>query len=314
MIVAIAALDLITGYEVAAFPFYSIPILVVVWFSSARTAVFISVLCGVAWFCTDTASGHHYSHEWLRFWDAGIRMMFFFLVLFAGATLRNQRDAQNSRIQLLERAQKLEREILNISEREQERIGRDLHDGLCQFLAAINFAAGRLRQKLSSESHSCVPAVNEIVGLLRDSIVYARDIARGFSPVDRSEAGLETALNELAITTSRLYAVDCVFASHGVSQMTSACSLHLYRIAQESLSNALKHGEARKVEIVLEGDSEGILLRVSDDGKGFDPGATQGSGMGLNIMQYRARTIGASFAILPNPPHGTIILCRVANA
>jgi len=138
---AIGFIDYATVYEVTIFPFYSIPILLMVWFGNKKLAIVISILSTLASWWADAASGHIYSHEWLRIWDAIVRLMFFCLVMFAGSTFKEQRDASRARIELLERSQQLEQQIISISEREQQRIGRDLHDGVCQFLSAIGFTA-----------------------------------------------------------------------------------------------------------------------------------------------------------------------------
>jgi signal transduction histidine kinase len=314
MVLVVALVDYYTGYEVAVFPFYSVPILLVVWLCGERAGALICVYAALAWFCTDKASGHHYTWEWLRFWDAVIRMMFYLLVLFAGATLRGQRDAQRNRIELLERSQKLEREIINVSDREQARIGRDLHDGLCQFLAGISFAAGGLRTTLTRDSHPAAQTAGEISTLLRDSIVYARGLARGLSPVDRTDQGLESALTGLSTTTSRLFGIACTFTHTGsTSFLNDFQAIHLFRIAQEAVSNALRHGDAKEVDICLESAPSYISLQISDDGTGFNPDAPGSSGMGLQIMRYRAGTLGGTFDIRPNLPRGTIVACRFST-
>jgi signal transduction histidine kinase len=315
LVAGIGFIDYLTGYEVEVFPFYSLPILLTVRFSDKRAAVVISLFSALAWFLADRASGHKYSQEWLRLWDAVVRMMFFCLVMFAGATLRSQRDAHRARIELLERSHQLEEEIINVSEREQERIGRDFHDGVCQYLAAISFTAGVLKQDLEHEAHARSKTAGEIADLLQDAIVCARDLARGLSPVDRDEGGLESALNELSVTTSRLVGITCTFICAGpIDIRNNTRAIHLFRIAQEALSNAVKHANARKVVISVEGTPESVSLRVSDDGIGFDPKSSVRSGMGLNIMRYRARTLGGTLDIYPNSPSGTIVACCVSAA
>lgn len=315
MVLGIALIDYYTGYEVSIFPFYAVPILLVVWFNGERAGALICFYAALAWFCTDKASGHRYTQEWLRCWDMVIRMMFYLLVLFAGATLRNQRDAQRNRIELLERSRELEREIIKVSDREQARIGRDLHDGLCQFLAAISFAAGGLKTTLTRDAHPAAQSAGEISQLLRDSIVYARHLARGLSPVDRSDEGLESALTGLSVTTSRLFGIACTFTSSGSTGiLNDSQAIHLFRIAQEAVSNALKHGDAKEVGISLEGGPDHVFLQVSDDGRGFDPETAGSSGMGLQIMRYRATTLGGTFDIRPRLPRGTIVETRFVSA
>jgi signal transduction histidine kinase len=310
--IIIGFIDYVTGYEVTIWPFYSIPILLMIWFGDWKLAVFFSVLSTFAWWWVDKSSGHIYSSEWLRVWDAIVRLMFFWLVMFAGSTFKEQRDTSRARIELLERSQQLEKQIISISERERERIGRDLHDGVCQFLSAIGITAAMLKQDLEREAHDRAKVAGEIAELLHDACAQTRDLARGLSPVDRDEGGLESALDELASSTARLAGISCSFlCSEPVKILDNALAIHLFRIAQEALNNATKHGNAKAVVIALDCTNDIISLRVSDDGIGFDPIRSAGRGMGLNIMRYRARMIGGILEVQPNSPSGTIVVCTI---
>ena len=310
--IVVGSIDYLTGYDVTIYPFYSIPILVMVWFGDMRLATGISVLCTVAWWWADKASGHYYPSEWLRLWEAIMRFAFFGLVMFAGWAFKKQRDNIRGRLELLERAQQLEQEIITISEREQERIGRDLHDDICQYLAAIGFSASMLKQQLESQSHALAKNAGDIASLLQDAAMRTRDLARGLSPVDRDEGGLNSALEELASTSSKLAGVSCtVICPENVVVTDNIQAIHLFRIAQEALSNALKHGRAKSVVIALEVSDGACSLRVSDDGIGFNPLAGDGKGMGLKIMRYRARMISGKFEIQPNSPFGTVVVCTI---
>src|SRR6202040_2656892 len=237
------------------------------------------------------------------------------LVMVAGWTFKKQRDNIRARLELLERAQKLEEEIITISEREQQRIGRDLHDEVCQYLAAIGFSASMLKQQLESQSHALAKNAGDIASLLQDAAMRTRDLARGLSPVDRDEGGLESALNELALSTSKLAGISCSFICVGPVQIRdNARAVHLFRIAQEALSNATKHGRAKAVVIALEASDGALSLRVSDDGIGFDPTCSERKGMGLNIMRYRARMLAGTLEIQSNSPAGTMVTCTSARA
>jgi signal transduction histidine kinase len=312
--IVVGSIDYFTGYEVTIYPFYSIPILVMVWFGDMKLAVVISILSTVSWWWSDKAAGHQYTTEWLRLWEAIMRFMYFCLVMFAGWTFKKQRDSIGARLELLERAQQLEQEIISISEREQERIGRDLHDEVCQYLAAIGFTASMLKQQLESQSHALAERAGDIASLLQDAAMRTRDLARGLSPVDRDEGGLESALEELASTTSRLSGISCtVICPETVPITDNIQAIHLFRIAQEALSNALKHGHAKSVVIALEASEGTWSLRVSDDGLGFNPAPTERKGMGLSIMRYRARMISGKLEIQPNSPLGTVVVCTIEN-
>jgi signal transduction histidine kinase len=310
--IIVGAIDYLTGYDVTIYPFYSIPILMMVWFGDIKLAAVISVLSTFIWWWADKASGHHYTTEWLWLWEAIMRFMFFSLVMFAGWTFKKQRDNIGARLELLERAQQLEQEIINISEREQERIGRDLHDDVCQYLAAIGFTASMLKQQLENQSHSLAKTAGDIASLLQDAAMRTRDLARGLSPVDSDEGGLESALEELASTTARLAGISCsVICPETVPVTDNAQAIHLFRIAQEALGNALKHGHAKSVVIAVEASDGAFSLRVSDDGIGFNPLPGERKGMGLSIMRYRARMISGKLEIQPNSPVGTVVVCTI---
>ena len=310
--IVIAFVDYITGPEVAIYPFYSIPILLMVWFGDMPSAIVISVLSTIAWWTVDRAVGHAYSREWLRMWDAVVKLMFFSLVLFAGWSVKRQRDEARARIELLERSEQLEKEIIEISEREQERIGRDLHDGVCQYLAAIGITASMLKHDVEKTSGSLAAKVEELANHVRDAAARVRQLARGLSPVDRDEGGLESALEELASSTAKLTGISCSFVCPcPAPNLENTPAIHLFRIAQEAISNALKHGHANTVVIALDTGDGACSLRVSDDGFGFIPTITERKGMGLSIMRYRARTIGGTLEIHPNSPTGTVIACTI---
>ena len=302
-------IDYLTGYELAFYPVYSAPILFMVWFGGRWQAVVISLVCTGVWAWADVAAGHAYSHGWLQAWDAVVRTIFFLIVAFAGLAFKQNRDAMGARVRLLERTQRLEHEIIGVSESERARIGRDLHDGVCQYLAAIGLTADLLRQNLSRDAHPRAADAGEIATLLQDAVDRAREVARGLSPVDRDEGGLESALEELAGSTARLTGVNCDFlCAEPLPVADNIRAVHLFRIAQEAVSNALRHGRARSIIIALEASGGELALRVSDDGVGFVPGTASG-GMGLNIMRYRARTLGGTLEIYPNTPTGTVVSC-----
>jgi len=310
--IAIGLIDYLTGDEITVDPFYSVPILLMVWFGNRNLAIVISICCALAWWWANSAVGHRYSSEWFRIWDAIVRLMFFCLVMFAGWIFKQQRDSIRARIKLLERSQRLEREIIDISEREQQRIGRDLHDGVCQYLAAIGFSAAILSRDLERESSIRSHKAGEIANLLQDALKRTRDLARGLSPVDRDEGGLESALNELASSTSRLSGISCSFICVGqVEIRDNARAVHLFRIAQEALNNAIKHGRPKAVVVALEASNRALSLRVSDDGVGFDPSGSERKGMGLNIMRYRARMLAGTLEIQSNSPVGTMVTCTI---
>jgi PAS domain S-box-containing protein len=190
---------------------------------------------------------------------------------------------------------KLEKEIIEISNREQQRIGQDLHDGLCQELAGIQLMCQVLEQKLSAKSKAEAKQVGEIAEHIREAISHTRKLARGLSPVELEANGFVSALRELAENVKKLFRVECrVECPQPVAVRNNVFATHLYRIAQESINNAVKHGKAKRISISLKPAGEKIALTISDDGIGFSPETKKSGGMGTHIMKYRAGVVGAT--------------------
>src|SRR5207302_6170791 len=151
LLFAITWLDLATGHQVSLVLFYTAPIVFAVWLCDNKSAFVVAGLAGVLWSWADIALGHLYLSATVQSWEIAIRFAFFFLVALAGIATKERHQAASARISLLEHARSLEQQIIEVSEHEQQRIGRDLHDGLCQFLAAIGCAATSL--KIDLEQH-----------------------------------------------------------------------------------------------------------------------------------------------------------------
>jgi hypothetical protein len=204
---------------------------------------------------------------------------------------------------------RLEQEILDVSGRERQSIGRDLHDGLGQELTGVALMLRGLSSRIQQRCPDVVENVNEIVGHLNQSIETARSLARGLLPVRTETGGLSSALRALAARSRDLGGLEVAFRSEVCPEftLTETDASHLYRIAQEALTNAWRHGHASLVEISLIAKEDGFTLRVTDNGGGFVGTTPSTSGMGLKIMKYRADMIGAKFEITPNKPCGTVI-------
>jgi two-component system CheB/CheR fusion protein len=204
----------------------------------------------------------------------------------------------------------LEAEILRVSDLERRRIGHDLHDGLCQQLAGIEFMSQALQQRLESSSPPNAVVAGQISELVREAITQTRGLAHGLSPVMREPAGLMSALQLLAQNTSRLFRVVCLFRCPQPVLLTNdLVAAHAYRIAQEAVSNALRHGRAKRVLICLEAYQPHAVLSVRDNGSGYLRAPGQSSGMGLEIMRYRAAMIGGKLEVLAKPGRGVTVVC-----
>ena len=219
-------------------------------------------------------------------------------------------DRKKAQAILEDRARGLEGEILEISDREQRRLGQDLHDSLCQHLTAIACMARSVALRLKNHRVIEVEHIDKIAELINDGVTEARTIARGLHPVEMEPPGLVTALASLV--NQKHWAVPCrLEVDEEISVQDSTVALHLYRIASEAMINASKHARAREILVRMRGSAKGMELSVIDDGVGIPANPPLGSGMGLHIMQYRARSVGARLEIKPIKPHGTRVTCYV---
>ena len=208
-------------------------------------------------------------------------------------------------------AKRLEKQVLDIAEQEQARFGQDLHDGLGQHLAGIEFMSQALEQRLTESGHDAAESVRDIKDLIRNAITQTRDLARGLSPVVLQSKGLEAALRDLASSISKRTGIKCVFKSAARIVVThEEASIHLYRIAQEAVSNAIKHGKATSITISMRNIAHRLELKIEDNGSGLAPEFEAGKGMGLRGMNYRAGIIGGSLDIGMRPG-ATSITCTV---
>jgi signal transduction histidine kinase len=203
----------------------------------------------------------------------------------------------------------LEEELLAISGREEQRIGQDLHDGVCQQLAGIEFRNSVLVQQLAKDEKAKAEAM--LIGeLIRDATRQARFLAKGLSPVQLDANGLMSALEELASNASKLFNISCRFeCPQPVLVRDNTVATHLYRIAQEAITNAVKHGHARRIVVSLSDSVGQLTLRIWNGGAGFLAGASAKDGLGLRIMQYRAEMIGGTLKIVSASGEGTTVAC-----
>jgi len=206
---------------------------------------------------------------------------------------------------------RLEKEILEISDREQQRIGQDLHDDLCQHLAGIGLMSEVLEQKLTGKADAEAADARHIAEHVQAAIEQTRMLARGLSPIEAGSADLVTALSELASNTSQIFRITCSFqAKQAVAVADAAVTTHLYRIAQEAISNAVRHGVATEVTISLEARAAHATLSITDNGKSFTPPDKDHRGMGLRLMKSRAGMIGGTLTVGANNGAGSIVSCQ----
>lgn len=202
----------------------------------------------------------------------------------------------------------LEQQILRINDEVQGRIGRDLHDGLLQQLTGVALFCDTLVEKLTEVSSPCTDDAREVSEHLRQLMTWLRDLAKGLYPAGLDSNGLAPALETLASTTTHLFKVSVVFECSELISISNPVALHLYRIAQEAVNNAIKHGDAKHICISLARSKGTITLTVRDDGSGFSQ-KEAAKGIGLQSMLFRAKAIGGVVNIRSGDDKGTIISC-----
>lgn len=240
-----------------------------------------------------------YKKTWVQ---EDIRLLEAAAQMLANAITRQRTDAALHR---------MERQVLEISAREQMRIGQDLHDGLGQQLTGIGFKGQLLARDLAEKGLPEATTASALVEMVSDAISQTRSLARGLYPVHLEADGLMTALQELAAQTQSLYGIPCrFFCEEPILLYDRAVTTHLYRIAQEALNNAVRHGKATAIEIELLEEGEAVSLSIRDNGVGMPSDAPPHKGLGLSIMRYRARMIEGTLEVGPAASGGTAVTCR----
>jgi two-component system, LuxR family, sensor kinase FixL len=209
----------------------------------------------------------------------------------------------------LEQQRRLERQVLEVSEREQQRLGQDLHDGLGQALAGITYMLQSIEPKTKH--------LERATELLSHALFQTRELAKGFYPVELERHGLQRALQELAAHVNSTFKVNCdVVADKYVSTIDKSIQIHLFRIVQESIRNAVRHGKARAIRIHAARAGNEVTIVIQNDGLLFPTKKMQltinnSHGMGLKIMHYRARIIGATLEMAPGRKSGCVVRCTI---
>jgi signal transduction histidine kinase len=322
LVLVVGAADYASGYEISFSIFYLLPISYALWNLGTASAVAVAGLSIASWLVGDWAAGVTYPNRFVPVWNACITFGFYVVVIWLLSRLKTFQETLEARVHQrtaalaaeIERRQQLEKEILITGEREQQRIGHDLHDTLCQHLTATAIAGQVLGEKLAAESRPEVDDAAEIVDLIEEGVAIARNLARGLFPVEIEAEGLISALRELAATQDGRGGIACRFETeHPALIRDPTVAAHLYRIAQEAVRNAVRHSCARNILITFSEEKGSAKLTIADDGTGIAKSPEERKGMGLHIMSHRAGMIGAAFHI-NSDSHGTVVACSVATA
>jgi PAS domain S-box-containing protein len=205
---------------------------------------------------------------------------------------------------------RLEKEFLNIVERERRRIGQELHDSIGQRLTGIEFMTEVLEQKLSDKSLQEASYAAKITAIVKETTAQTRDLAKGLHPLALGETDLKVELEELVATTGSLFNISCTFRCNKfVAPNDISVAINLYRIVQEAITNAIRHGKAKNIHIELTSNGNRSMLTVKNDGLDFPEVLDRNKGIGLKIMEYRADMINGALKINRGLSGGTIVTC-----
>ncbi len=323
LIACIGTFSYLSGPELSGSLLYLIPVLLVSHVAGFRSGVVAALLAASIWFAADLNAGTGEGRAFTPYWNLLMRSGTFLVAVGLVAATRSLNAHLEERVKertaaleaKMEENRELEKCILDISDREQVRIGQDLHDSLCQQLVSVAFSANMLQERLAKDGAVANRDASRIADMIDDSINQARNLARGLYPVRLETEGLELALRELADTMSRRFQVSCtVECPSPIPSCDPAIGIHFYRIAQEAVVNAAKHAKARNILLSLSATAGQVKLTIEDDGEGMIRVPRNPDGMGLRIMEYRARMIGADFKIAHRLPCGTMVSCEMGEA
>jgi len=308
----VAAVDLFTTWQFSMFIFYCLPVYVVALYFPRKTALVFVVLAALL---STVAAYDSIPVRGMAgyVWSAINRLGGLLFASACGISFRNFRDEMQRRYEALQRTQELEREIVRVGELEQQRIGQDLHDGVCQTLAALDIAAQCLKLDLENDCSPRIGLATEIQRQLSAATLEARNMARGIFPVSISADSLSNALQDLVATMNRLFSGLIAFeCDEEIVVHDAEEAMHLYRIAQEALSNAMRHANATRIDVRLRQDEHHLTISVADDGCGSAiQSLKRPNGMGWHTMRYRANLLGAELSLRTEPGRGTEVRCTL---
>jgi signal transduction histidine kinase len=313
LIVLVGYGDYLEGSENSMLLLYLVPIAIATWYDGIALGITMSALSVGADFVSDTMARLAQPGIW------NVASSFLYYVVFAVLLSRwhsllndmhrrvEQRTADLQREIVARKA--LEQKIAEVTEHERRRLGRELHDGLCQHLTGTTLRAQTVVTQLQSGQKVTLENARKVVTLVDRGIEIARDIARGLFSSELEGEGLISALDGLAKTTCRERDVDCRFGYSAGLTMSPDKSTQLYWIAREAVNNALTHGKARHIVIRLTRENDHIELSIEDDGTGMPRPDARRRGIGLQVMEQRANLAGGRLRIERIDSGGVAIRC-----
>lgn len=321
LLFGIGLIDYLIGYRISLIVLYVLPIGFATIYVGRIFASILAISSVVIWIAGDLLAGAPYPGVAIQLWNGGIVLSLFLVVVFLLYALRQALDGLEAKVkdrtealrrEMTER-KRLEFDILNLTERERQQFGQELHDVVCQELTSITIAGHLVNKKLAAKGIEEAKDVQEMTEMVDRALSKARSVAGGFFTAGFDVEGLAEALRETARNIEERSDVKCeVSWQKHLTIWNEDVVMHLFRIAQEAMQNAIKHAEPSRIEVSLkETTEETIQLRIEDNGNGFRSSEKANTGLGLRIMEYRAGLIGGDLTIENPSIGGTRVICVV---
>jgi signal transduction histidine kinase len=325
VVLVVGVADYFSGYQIYWSIFYLVAVSFALWNVGVLFALLVSALSIASWLVGDWAAGVVYPNRFVPVWNALITLGSYLVVIWLLSRLKSSHQILEVRIRQrtaelreeVEARELLEKEVAEVTERERRQIGHELHDTICQHLTGTALALQVLSGKLASASLPQAKDADQGVELVEQAIDLTRKLAKGLFPLELEGEGLGAALAELCRSTTNRHHITCEFKCDSyVPIPDSTTATHLYRITQEAVANAVKHGHVSRVDVDLSFCDRTLELSIIDDGVGLPERLPANRGLGLRIMANRAGMIGADFSAKNNSEGGTTVTCqlRVATA
>jgi signal transduction histidine kinase len=314
----VGLVDYLTGYERSVLVVYFLPVALGTWFVGRNFGLVLSVITVAVGVLSDVAAGIPEVLWWNAVMVFACNTVIAWLVAHQRSLLNELDQRVRDRTAALQleigRRQQLEKEVAEVTERERRRLGQDLHDSLCQHLTGTALVAHVVSESLAARSQEEAAQAAKVVRLVEEGIDITRNLARGFFSPDLEAEGLQVALQGLAQNTQERCNVQCQFlCNEPVCVRDSTTATQLYRIAQEAVTNAIKHGRARQILIELRVATPALTLTITDDGEGLPDLPLHHEGLGLRIMSHSAGLIGGRFTAECNGGSGTVVTCALTT-
>ncbi len=318
LILGIGCADYLSGIWISLQVFYLIPIALAVAWHGFMAAFVTSLVCIAVRVGGDYVQNAPYAHHASITWNSLVFLATYMIVAWGIHLLVNFQRELEQRVQARTQAlnaetvarQRLQQELIETSERERRTIGHDLHDGLGQHLTAMAYAAQILSQQLGN--HPAASSARDLVRLAEDGIRQSRQLARGLLLTAIEPENLAREMRELAATVQRQTGVECRFETRIVPPVKdSNTASNLFRIAEEATRNSMRHARPTLLQMSLSQDRDCLVLEIRDNGAGLPLEADRKAGVGLSVMNQRAKLLGGELIVESSEGKGTHVRCRI---